>query len=163
MGTSKPKSRSVKVYLKKEEWPEEKLNLEDTYHFLAKYSSRIKEVKLNKLIDDIHIELFAETEYATTDPLGFVVIPRGEEEWWETEYMYNLDLKEDEIFVENLHCGYRLKIQFNKQELYEHNITIFNMASVLENRLAVVLKCLIIPSPSEECEIVIYFFSITRC
>ena len=43
--TSKPTSRSVKVYFKEDEWPKEKLNLEATYHFLLKYSSQIKEVK----------------------------------------------------------------------------------------------------------------------
>jgi DNA-directed RNA polymerase beta' subunit len=155
--TSKPKSKSIKVYFKKEEWPVEELDLESTYHFLSRFSSQIKEIKLETLINDIQVEIFEDTEYATTDPLGFFEIQKGKEEWWETEYMHNLDLKEDEIFVDKLHCGYRLKIQFDKQEIYDNNITIFNLASILEKKLSSLVKCIIIPSPSQECEIVIYF------
>ncbi len=161
--TQKPKSVSTRIYFKKEEWDNAGFQSEDpslleVYQFIGNYDNKIKEVKIKDLLlEDISIEIFESTEYATSDPLGFFSIPIGCEEWWETEYMYNLELKDEDIFVNKLHCGYRLKIKLDKQKLYEHNSTTFTIADIISRKFDSIVSSIIIPSPTEESELTIYF------
>ena len=159
--TLHPKSRTVKIFIKEEYFDDlpKDANLEDACVFFEEFNKDIKQISMNSLIETINIEIFDyDDEYAHTDPLGIHSIPiLEEEEWWVTEYCNNLDLYDEEIFREKLHCGYRLKIKFDSQALYTACTSVFELCDKLEKRLSCIMPLIVVPSSRSDSTIILYF------
>ena len=157
--TAKPKSRSAKIYLKEHLFPFEQneVKMEEVCNFFEEFNKEIKQIKFGALLKELIVEIFEDTTYPKSDPLGIFKIPEIEEEWWVEEYKENLDLNEDEIFTEQLHCGYRLRLNFDEQVVYDNCTNMFELCDILYKKLSTILNLIIIPSPTREHTIVMYF------
>lgn len=161
--TKKPKSRSIDIYFKSELWPSENMTTEEVYKFFESYSNKIKEVTIGELLICSEIQTFEKVKivgldeyYPITDPLGVTKLNMVKLAWWETEYLANTGLEDNEIFNEKLHCGYRVCLNFDKQKVYDLNISMFNIADFIEDKLKHIINLIVVPSPTVIGQITMY-------
>ena len=156
--TDKPRSRSIRIFLKEEYFPQKKeFNLEEACNFFEEYNKEILQIRIDTMLEELEVEIFEPNDnYACTDPLGFFSIPQVEEEWWVHEYRDNLEMMDDPMFEDKMHCGYRLRLKFSEQAVYDNCTDMFELCDVIYKKLSLIMSLVVIPSPCEESTIILY-------
>lgn len=154
--TKKPKSRSAKINIKKDLFPEKLDNICDATLFFESFNKKIKHITLENLLTSSTIERFMELGFPSRDPTGLLPIPFSEDEEWVSDYLENALYEDDPVFTQDAHCGFRIRLRFDRQKVYESQTDMFEISDAIHTALAGVVPFFIVPSPYAESTILVY-------